>query len=520
MLIAAGTLLEGKYRVDRLLGAGGMGSVWVAEHTLLQRPVAVKVLDRGAATKDLTAVTRFLREAQTAARLRNDHIVDVMDVGKLEDGTPFLVMELLEGETLTARIQREPLSQAVAAYLIDQLLAGLGAAHAAGVVHRDVKPDNCFITEKNGRDHLKLLDFGISKVAAPDGEDKRMTNTGVVMGTPYYMAPEQARGAREIDHRCDLYAAAAILYECVTGATPFEAESVNELLFKIVLEPIVPPRARGAGVDEAFEGVILRGMGREPEQRYQRADEFRAALAPFLRQVTGNTVVIVNPSVPPVGSSPGSGRGTPQGIEAVSGVGATAPLDQDALSDAIRSARTQNMSSPPAMSPAVGSPAVPGMGTGPTPPLEVGARESAPTARRRSAGMVGLAVAGVVLLAAGGVYLAAGGREGAPAAAATTDEKKPAPSFAPDLKEEKEKAAAQKAPKPLPSPSVGEPVVSASTASASAPAPALPKTAAVTAPAPPAPKKPAPSAAPSPVTAVPVPPVPTATAPRPIDTSL
>ncbi|MBK7402529.1 MAG: protein kinase [Myxococcales bacterium] len=503
MLIAAGTLLEGKYRVDRLLGAGGMGSVWVAEHTLLQRPVAVKVLDRGAATKDLTAVTRFVREAQTAARLRNDHIVDVMDVGKLEDGTPFLVMELLEGETLTARIQRERLSQAAAANLIDQLLDGLGAAHLAGVVHRDVKPDNCFIMQKNGRDHLKLLDFGISKVAAADGEDKRMTNTGVVMGTPYYMAPEQARGAREIDHRCDLYAAAAILYECVTGSTPYEAESVNELLFKIVLEPLVPPRGRGAAVDEAFEGVILRGMGREPEQRYQRAEEFRAALSPFIRQSTGATVVIVGTSVPPSSG----GHGTPQGIEAVSGVGATAPLDQQALSEAISSARTQNMSGTP---PGLAA----GLGTGPTPPLEVGARESAP-AKRRGAGVVGLAVAGVLLVAVGGIYLATSGRDGTPAAAASTNpEPKPAPSFAVDVKEEK--AAAQKGLKPLAS--VVEPPPSAIASSAKSVAVPSPPSV----PAAGTGKKPTPtvSAAPS-MTVPPVPPPqPTSTSPRPIDTSL
>src|SRR5437667_420631 len=138
------------------------------------------------------------------------------------------------------------------ANLVDQLLSGLAAAHAAGVIHRDIKPDNCFLITKNGRDHLKLLDFGISKVAG-DAREMRMTKTGVVMGTPYYMAPEQARGAKEIDHRCDLYAAGAILYECVTGRVPFDAESVNELLFKIVLEPITPPRSVVHDLDPAFE---------------------------------------------------------------------------------------------------------------------------------------------------------------------------------------------------------------------------------------------------------------------------
>ncbi|MBX7197496.1 MAG: serine/threonine protein kinase [Sandaracinaceae bacterium] len=254
MLIAAGTVLEGKYRVERLLGAGGMGSVWIAHHTSLHRPVAVKVLDSVAASRDATAIHRFLREAQTCARLRSDHIVDVLDMGEFDDGTPFLVMELLEGETLASRIRRGRLPQGEAALLVDQLLAGLAAAHAAEVIHRDIKPDNCFITQKNGKDHLKLLDFGISKVAksSPDAPEMRMTRTGVVMGTPYYMAPEQARGAKEIDHRCDLYAAGAILYECVTGRVPFDAESVNELLFKIVLEPLVPPRALAPELEDSF----------------------------------------------------------------------------------------------------------------------------------------------------------------------------------------------------------------------------------------------------------------------------
>jgi serine/threonine-protein kinase len=335
MLIAAGTILEGKYRIERLLGAGGMGSVWIGEHTLLGRPVAVKVLDKSAATRDATAVQRFLREAQTAARLRSDHIVDVLDVGRLEDGTPFLVMELLEGEPLSARIRTGRLSQASAADLVDQLLAGLSAAHDAGVIHRDIKPDNCFIVRKAGRDHLKLLDFGISKVAG-DAREMRMTRTGVVMGTPYYMAPEQARGAKEIDHRCDLYAAGAILYECVTGRVPFDAESVNELLFKIVLEPIVPPRARGAAVDEAFEALILRAMARDAGDRFPDATTFREALRPFVERASGEGSFagrIVVSSAPPVPARP---HAHAHGL----GNEATTPIDSDGVRAALASSLT------------------------------------------------------------------------------------------------------------------------------------------------------------------------------------
>ena len=319
MLIAAGTILEGKYKVLRLLGAGGMGSVWVAEHTLLQRPVAVKILD-STARKDGNAVQRFLREAQTAARLRSDHIVDVLDVGMFDDGTPFLVMELLEGETLAQRIKRlGRLTQQEATLFADQLLDGLGAAHTAGVIHRDIKPDNCFITLKNGRDHLKLLDFGISKVAG-DPRELRMTKTGVVMGTPYYMAPEQARGSKDIDHRCDLYAVGAILYECVAGRVPFDAESVNELLFKIVLEPIAPPRTLAPELDASFEELILFAMGREPGQRFQSAQEFRDALAHFnvrRSQPNSGTLIRSPSSGTAIGTPPFTAVGTPVGARVI-----------------------------------------------------------------------------------------------------------------------------------------------------------------------------------------------------------
>jgi serine/threonine-protein kinase len=332
MLLAAGTMLEGKYRIERLLGAGGMGSVWIAEHTMLGRPVAVKVLDKAAAAKDATAVTRFMREAQTAARLRSDHIVDVLDVGRFDDGTPFLIMELLEGETLSSRIRRSVrMIPAEAGNLVDHLLDALGAAHTAGVIHRDVKPDNCFILQKSGRDHLKLLDFGISKVAG-DAREMRMTRTGVVMGTPYYMAPEQARGAKEIDHRCDLYAAGAILYECVTGRVPFEAESVNELLFKIVLEPLIPPREIVPEIDPAFEHVILTAMAREAPNRYQTAQSFRDALTPFLaglRNSSGTVIERVVVTSPPPRSS------TPVSSKPISGIEATAPIDSDAMRAAL-----------------------------------------------------------------------------------------------------------------------------------------------------------------------------------------
>jgi serine/threonine-protein kinase len=415
MLVAAGTILEGKYRVERLLGAGGMGSVWIAEHQLLGRQVAVKILD-ASAKKDPTAVQRFLREAQTAARLRSDHIVDVLDVGLLEGGTPFLVMELLEGETLAARIKRlGRLNQLEAASFVDQLLDGLGAAHAAGVIHRDIKPDNCFITHKNGREHLKLLDFGISKVAG-DPREMRMTKTGVVMGTPYYMAPEQARGSKDVDHRCDLYAAGAILYECVAGRVPFEAESVNELLFKIVLEPIKPPRDHAPEIDATFEQLILYAMGREAVDRFQTAKEFREALTPWVGQrALGTGTVAQSPvtpaSLPVLGSpvsapitsrdrappamTPASGgrvvlrshpppAGTPR--ESVSAIAMTAPIDSNQAQAAVHGSQPPTRATPSGLL---------GMShTGPIHPSQ------GPLRRRGSAAVIGgVAVVAVVAIA-------------------------------------------------------------------------------------------------------------------------
>ena len=494
MLLAQGTLLEGKYRIERLLGAGGMGSVWVAEHTMLHRPVAVKVLDSSATTRDATAVQRFLREAQTAARLRSDHIVDVLDVGRFDDGTPFLIMELLEGETLAARIKREGrLQHGESALLVDHLLSGLSAAHAAGVIHRDIKPDNCFITRKDGREHLKLLDFGISKVAG-DAREMRMTRTGVVMGTPYYMAPEQARGSKEIDHRCDLYAAGAILYECVTGRVPFEAESVNELLFKIVLEPLIPPHSMAPELDPAFEELILQAMGREADARFQTAQQFREALGPYIagRISTGTQVVerVVLTSQPP--------PATPRTALPISGNEQTAPIDSDAMR-AITDPNSRPRTSTPS-----------GLqGLSKTGPLQIG--EPAP-ARRNSAWF---AVGAVALVGIGGGVFYASTSKGPSASAsapAPTESVSIEPAKSPEKTEKIEKAVVA----PVPTPSIAAAPEPTPTPKNTASKTVLVKkgtpTATASAVIPPVPP-------PTTATAVP-PPTGTGKSPRPIDTAL
>ncbi|HVY46582.1 MAG TPA: serine/threonine-protein kinase, partial [Minicystis sp.] len=239
-----GQVIDGKYKLVRLLGSGGMGAVYEGENLRIRRRVAIKML-HAAVSSQAETVARFEREAQAAGQIGSEHICEVLDLGVLPDGTRYMVMEYLEGETLTARIERGGrLTPAASIPLLVQVLEGLGAAHAAGIIHRDLKPDNVWIVPQRGgmRDFVKILDFGVSKFTqAAGGDEMKMTRAGTVMGTPYYMSPEQARGG-QIDARTDLYALGVVLYQATTGQVPFDAATFNELLFKIVLEAPAPPQ--------------------------------------------------------------------------------------------------------------------------------------------------------------------------------------------------------------------------------------------------------------------------------------
>ena len=279
MQLNTGDLIDGKYRIVRLLGEGGMGAVYEGENTRIHRRVAIKVLHAGVASNG-DAVARFEREAQAAGRIGSEHIVEVLDLGQLPDGERYMVMEFMDGESPSSRIHHSGRLTAAQVYPIAvQMLEGLGAAHAAGIIHRDLKPDNVYLvrSKKGQSDFVKLLDFGISKFSAVGGEFS-MTRTGAVMGTPYYMAPEQAKGAKDIDTRVDIYAAGVILYEAVSGQVPFNADTFNELIFKIVLESPPPVEQVAPGLDPAFAAIITKAMARDLNERFASCAEFLAAL--------------------------------------------------------------------------------------------------------------------------------------------------------------------------------------------------------------------------------------------------
>ncbi len=322
MALQPGEIIDGKYRIVRLVGEGGMGAVYEGENTRIKRRVAIKVLHAAVAEKT-DVVQRFEREAQAAGTIGSEHIVEVLDLGNLPSGERFMVMEFLEGEDLTGRIKRlKRLTPAQCVPLMCEVLEGLAAAHDAGIIHRDLKPDNIYILDsKAGRaDFVKILDFGVSKFSALDNE-MSMTRTGAVMGTPYYMSPEQAKGG-QIDARSDLYAMGVVLYQMVTGRVPFNAGSFNELLFKIALESPEPVEQIVPDCPKPFIDIINRAMAREVDDRFQSAREFQQVLQAYLAS-GGRTEAL--PQMPDMRAQMGSypHAGASMGGASMDGAGAS-----------------------------------------------------------------------------------------------------------------------------------------------------------------------------------------------------
>jgi eukaryotic-like serine/threonine-protein kinase len=300
MFLEAGHIIDGKYRLDRLIGTGGMGAVYEGENLLIRRRVAIKILHT-ASNGNVDAIRRFEREAQAAGEIGNDHILEVLDLGSLPNGDRYMIMEYLDGETLAARIERHGrLTPAQIAPIARQFLTALASAHAAGIIHRDLKPENIFILRaKAGRvDFVKLIDFGISKFTRPFREgEHRMTRADAVLGTPCYMSPEQARGARETDVRSDIYSCGVILYEAVTGKLPFEGESFNDLMFKIALSDAPSPLTHVPSLDPDFSWLINHAIARDPEARFATAQQFAEALDEWMRKNSlTETLALPHPS--------------------------------------------------------------------------------------------------------------------------------------------------------------------------------------------------------------------------------
>ncbi|MRG90509.1 serine/threonine protein kinase [Polyangium spumosum] len=303
MTLTPGQVIDDKYRIVRLLGTGGMGAVFEGENTRIKRRVAIKVLHASVSGSGET-VARFEREAQAAGRIGSEHICEVLDLGVLSDGARYMVMEYLDGETLSARIKRSGrLAPPQSIPIMAQVLDALAAAHAAGIIHRDLKPDNIFILpNKAGRaDFVKILDFGVSKFSqlSGDGEEMNVTRAGSVVGTPYYMSPEQARGMAVVDARSDIYALGVVLYQATTGQVPFRAETFNELLFKIALELPPPPQQFVPDLDPEFCMIIQRAMAREQANRFQSCAEFKEALFAWQAARGGGPPMIVPGARPP-----------------------------------------------------------------------------------------------------------------------------------------------------------------------------------------------------------------------------
>jgi serine/threonine-protein kinase len=273
-----GEVLAGTFRIVELLGAGGMGRVYEAEHVRLPRRFAVKVMHESLVA--LTeAMARFEREAQAAARIASEHVVEVVDVIRTRDGLPCLVAELLEGEDLSSLCERMGRLPAGTAITIGrQICRGLAAAHAVGVVHRDLKPSNVFLVRRADEQiHIKLLDFGVAKVS--DARD--LTRTGAVVGTPAYMAPEQARGSANVDLRADVYGVGAVLYRLLTGSSPFPDDDPATTIGRVLSEDPKRPRELDRTIPEGVELLIQRAMARSPADRPATAMELERELAVF-----------------------------------------------------------------------------------------------------------------------------------------------------------------------------------------------------------------------------------------------
>jgi serine/threonine-protein kinase len=277
-----GSVIAGRYRVERIIGVGGMGVVVAATHLQLEQPIAIKFL-RPDALESQEVVTRFMREARAAVRIKSEHVARVLDVGALDSGAPYMVMERLEGSDLAAHLRANGrLSIETAVDYMLQTLEAVAEAHSLGIVHRDLKPGNLFLVSGRRAEVVKVLDFGIYKTISPTGSaTSGMTQTSAVFGTPAYMSPEQLNSARDVDARADVWSLGVILYELLTGQTPFRADTVPQLCVAIMNHPMPALRAVRNDVPPGLEAVVQRCLEKERTQRFSSADDLAFALADY-----------------------------------------------------------------------------------------------------------------------------------------------------------------------------------------------------------------------------------------------
>lgn len=277
-----GGLLGGKYRIVRFLAAGGMGAVYEAQHVVVKRRFAVKLLHPELALAR-ESLARFQREAQAAGTLENENVIATVDFGIAPDGSPYLVMEYREGESLRDLLERErrlPLGRA--ADLVLQACRGVHAAHRAGIIHRDLNPQNLLVCRRDdGTDLVKVLDFGIAKLEAVDSAE---TRTGSILGTPAYLSPEQARGEKSVDHRADIYGLGTLLYEVLAGQKPHPGDSHNAILHHICTQPASPLASLRPDLPPALVATVERALHSEPKARQASAEALAEELEPWAKR--------------------------------------------------------------------------------------------------------------------------------------------------------------------------------------------------------------------------------------------
>jgi serine/threonine-protein kinase len=302
LTLAENVVIAGRFRLNRQLGRGGMGSVWHATHLGLDIPCAVKFIEGSHASLP-EAHARFEREAKAAAQLRSPHVVQVLDHGVFDE-TPYIAMELLDGEDLGKRLIRlHRLPPPEVLKIVLQVGRALTRAHALGIVHRDLKPDNIFLVRDDDREIAKVLDFGIAKATGANAIEGSNTKTGAMLGTPYYMSPEQAQGIRAVDHRSDLWSLAVIVYQGLTGRLPFESEALGDLLVQLIVSPVPVPSHVVQDLPPGFDAWFARAAQRDPALRFQSAKDFGEGLGLALGLSSGGAGERANTSsgdsVPP-----------------------------------------------------------------------------------------------------------------------------------------------------------------------------------------------------------------------------